>query len=739
MEIIMVKYINKSYLNVGNMYSIKGVVIHNDAGSIGATAEWYVNWLASRNPALGIAHYYIDRHAIVRVVDTYKIAYHCGDGVSPTSGNGNYIGYEVCQSMGASVADFLANEDMALRQVAEDMLFYKLPVNRDTVRLHREFVPTSCLPVKKTELLTKNGWVSLEDVQVGDEIATYRLDDGEIIFDKVQHKVPIHEKDTWKFRDVEVTADHNMLWKAQKMSKYKLTQAKDMFSNKEVLTIPNAGNYSGEGLPITNSFLKLLVATQADGHYMRRSNGKLYGLEFHFSKQRKVDAVIEILDDEGIEYSHTHQEDGSQKIRVYDASVVHSLEEYLDNKKFSWKFLELSKEQAELFLDTILDFDGCRAGNDYSSRAKENIDIVQAIAGIHGVGTRMNGDSRVCFTNSYRTVPSEGKLSTSAQRKPKQLVSCVTVNTGLILIRQYGRTTVVGNCPHRSIELHGNSINALKDYFIGKIKHYQSLGKTVDEMLANENKPKVEAKPTATLTVRNINQDKLTYDAVLTNIKAPNGVREVLFPTWTNDKGQDDIIWHKATKQPNGEYVYTVKASEHKNEQGIYVTHAYIVSNSGAKFGVGAYDLYLNKQKPTGKIEITKNIQAGTFTVKVTGVTNPNGVKQVKLPTWTEVDNQDDLKWYVADKQPDGSYTKTINIKDHKNGLGRYIVHGYVVQKNDQLNAFGGTDFIFNDGYVPKFHTTTTKGVDEVTVYTLPSTKIKHVTVTEAELNKFNK
>ncbi len=140
----MVQRINKSYLNVGNLYSIKGVVIHNDAGSAGATAFWYVDWLAQRNKELGIAHCYIDRYTIFRAVDTYKIAYHTGDGVTRTSGNGNYIGYEVCQSMGASDADFIANENMALMQVAEDMLFYKLPVNRATVRLHREFIQTDC-------------------------------------------------------------------------------------------------------------------------------------------------------------------------------------------------------------------------------------------------------------------------------------------------------------------------------------------------------------------------------------------------------------------------------------------------------------------------------------------------------------------------------------------------------------------------------------------------------------------
>ena len=63
------------------------MVIHNDAGSAGATAFWYVDWLAPRDKELGIAHYYIDRYTIFRAVDTYKIAYHTGDGVTRTSGN----------------------------------------------------------------------------------------------------------------------------------------------------------------------------------------------------------------------------------------------------------------------------------------------------------------------------------------------------------------------------------------------------------------------------------------------------------------------------------------------------------------------------------------------------------------------------------------------------------------------------------------------------------------------------
>lgn len=134
----MVQKINETLMNAGALASIDFVVIHNDAGSM--TPEQYVNWLRYRDKTLGIAHYYCNRHTIARVVDTYNIGYHTGEWWSNT----HSIGYEVCESMKVSDTDFLANEDMTLMQATEDLLFYGLPINKQTVRLHHEFSPTSC-------------------------------------------------------------------------------------------------------------------------------------------------------------------------------------------------------------------------------------------------------------------------------------------------------------------------------------------------------------------------------------------------------------------------------------------------------------------------------------------------------------------------------------------------------------------------------------------------------------------
>lgn len=141
----MVNKINENLMDSLRLVSIDFVVIHNDAGSM--TPEQYVDWLRYRDKALGIAHYYCNRNTIARVVDTVNMGYHTGDWWS----NCRSIGYEVCESMKVSDEEFLKNEDMTLMQATEDLIYYGLPINTNTVRLHHEFVPTTC-PHRSMEL-----------------------------------------------------------------------------------------------------------------------------------------------------------------------------------------------------------------------------------------------------------------------------------------------------------------------------------------------------------------------------------------------------------------------------------------------------------------------------------------------------------------------------------------------------------------------------------------------------------
>ena len=197
--------------------------------------------------------------------------------------------------------------------------------------------------------------------------------------------------------------------------------------------------------------------------------------------------------------------------------------------------------------------------------------------------------------------------------------------------------------------------------------------------------------PSATLRIENNNAKTGTFDAVITNISAPLGLKEVLVPTWSEVNGQDDLVWHKATKQTDGSYRVTIKASDHKDTQGRYFVHVYIIGESGSKEFVAATGINVNQTKSSGSISILNNNGAGTFDVVISDVYSPKGVRTVQVPIWSEVDGQDDIRWYEAVRQTNGSYKVTVQVANHKYSTGIYNVHLYYIQNDGSQIGVGGT------------------------------------------------
>ncbi|NQK45892.1 hypothetical protein HO505_08160 [Streptococcus suis] len=206
-------------------------------------------------------------------------------------------------------------------------------------------------------------------------------------------------------------------------------------------------------------------------------------------------------------------------------------------------------------------------------------------------------------------------------------------------------------------------------------------------------------KASGKITVSNINASAGTYDVVISEVKSPVALDKVLVPTWTSNKGQDDIIWHEASRQSDGSYKYTVKKSEHKNETGNYISHVYYQGKDGKRTYIGATTATVpeaptqptTSNKLSGTISVSNvNAEEGSFVVKITNVSSPNGVKSVIVPTWTENKSVDDIVFYEAVRQSDGSYEALVKKSEHKNEIGKYITTVYY-QGNDGSRTFVGT------------------------------------------------
>ena len=189
-----------------------------------------------------------------------------------------------------------------------------------------------------------------------------------------------------------------------------------------------------------------------------------------------------------------------------------------------------------------------------------------------------------------------------------------------------------------------------------------------------ESKPQ-ENRVSGNLTINN--QTSNGFDVVVTNVSGGGKeVQEVRVPIWSDKNGQDDLTWYHADKQSDGSYKVHVDTASHKGDAGTYSVHLYYMLN-GKRTYITETKATVPESQVTGKLTINNQTSNG-FDVVVTNVSGGGKeVKEVRVPIWSDTNGQDDLTWYHADKQSDGSYKVHVDTASHKGDAGTYSVHLY--------------------------------------------------------------
>ncbi|WP_373082596.1 GBS Bsp-like repeat-containing protein [Streptococcus sanguinis] len=198
-------------------------------------------------------------------------------------------------------------------------------------------------------------------------------------------------------------------------------------------------------------------------------------------------------------------------------------------------------------------------------------------------------------------------------------------------------------------------------------------------------------KPQGKITIQNNNPQTGEFDIVVSDIIAPDGLKSVYLPTWSAANDQDDVQWYTAERRADGTYFKHVSYRNHKNSLGEYNVHLYFVNDAGQLQGAGSAKTEVTRAQPQGKITIqNNNPQTGEFDIVVSDIVAPDGLKAVYLPTWSSKDDQDDVQWYIAERQSDGTYKKHVRAQDHKFSVGEYKVHLYYLNEDGQMQGAGG-------------------------------------------------
>lgn len=300
-----------------------------------------------------------------------------------------------------------------------------------------------CLPTDVTEVMTPQGFVPLPCLKEGDVVYQWDKDTGEITVGNVERVVEPRMETVFRMRDTEATAEHKIAYHTYGKKDIQVGKWGERLNTQTYF--PDEFYYNGEGLDLTDDEIRFLVAVQADGSYIKNQES----ISFHFHKSRKTERLISIIEKLGLEYRTYEQVTGT---KVIVNNVVSFCELYLDDKQFSYELLDMSKKQLDVFVSELPFWDGTRTDKTtyYCSSNELSAEVAQIAMFL--AGRQSNMSSRVQLgkkVNARIALPKNNKymfdkVTETTSRETE--VSCISVPTGFIIVRQYGRVQIIGNC-----------------------------------------------------------------------------------------------------------------------------------------------------------------------------------------------------------------------------------------------------------------------------------------------------
>lgn len=371
------------------------------------------------------------------------------------------------------VAAYMADEDIHTKTAIlmsgkkpEDFICEEYP-DLEAVNKHPEWseirTKAKACYHPDTEVLTRKGWKRMIDLEDGEEIIQAWPEDGggvwlewvvpTDLFTKIDESGKLYHLKNESV-DIRVTPDHRMLgWGSTgKM----IVTTPDKFN--KVRRYANAGRLiEGTKWGVDPSLLRLAVATQADGSYQGNR------IEFGFVKKRKLRRLIDLLEQAGFENFDVRN--GEMDEASLGVTFVSLPKEYADqikplldeNKQYPWWWLDLPEGMRKVVLEEAPHWDGSVRKEwthfGYYTTERQSADVLQAVAAV------TNRKSSLTTTQDKR--PYRKPLHTVSVKKAhnsrgenvettvedyNDLVTCLSVPSSFILVRDQGKTLICGQC-----------------------------------------------------------------------------------------------------------------------------------------------------------------------------------------------------------------------------------------------------------------------------------------------------
>lgn len=205
--------------------------------------------------------------------------------------------------------------------------------------------------------------------------------------------------------------------------------------------------------------------------------------------------------------------------------------------------------------------------------------------------------------------------------------------------------------------------NYLGQYVRQINKHYDQMYDTDNNLMPYWGVVRPDFAPSDTenpvITSAYVDPASMTGSSYTVRVSATDnvGISKIPIMTWSIDNGQDDIKEYRATSDGSG-YSYTVKASDHGNNKGLYNSHIYVYDEAGNGVSAGL------KEIPMGS-KLVKNL--GNFEARIALKSDPDyvitadGTKNNSNVMLGKKSDLDESQIWKFNQKSDGSY-EIVNI-----------------------------------------------------------------------------
>lgn len=331
-----------------------------------------------------------------------------------------------------------------------------------------------------TEVLTPTGFKSIKNVTIDDKVLQYNPDGSNswVNPSRVVKKPTLesHHYINSRWEQV-VTPNHRMIYKQKHRKSGELSLREKLSKD----YYPGDDNTIVSGILINNGktkltpLEKLLIAIQADGSINYVSEvSKFIKIEFHLTKERKINRLLNILKDVGIEYSDYSSRNTDRTDKRFLIRIPFEMLDFLKGfescakkiKSFdSWVDLsDKTSDWCREFIEELVEWDGYKSPPVdgiikyiyYSSTESINADIVQLVAANCGVRIKRTlsiDDRKETYKDNHRI--NMMKVSLANNQCTRKVINkhidpvdfyCVTVPSGMFYVRYNNKVSVTGNC-----------------------------------------------------------------------------------------------------------------------------------------------------------------------------------------------------------------------------------------------------------------------------------------------------